>query len=264
VTPLFRLDDRAKPSPSLARHAIPPVTVVLAWSLYATRHASPFVAMCIVAVGLLVFTGAEVLAGTSRDTYDRAALALQARGRSKELAARLERAFAFRLFGAPGEKASRWGAALAASGQREEAARAWGRALAGYPNAVVPRAIALGFAHAAYEAGWNRDAARAYRALMESDAGLPRVRARLAHTLARLGEDLEEADTLLTTAEASEDAVETKVARAAWLAASKRSAEARAIAQAIPREDVPAFLADEVATLRGPKAKAAAKKKSRA
>lgn len=243
------------------RHALLPATVVVAWALYYTRHAPPFVAMCIVGVGMIVFGWANVIANGSRDAYDRASLALQARGRGKELAPRLERAVPFRLFGAPAEKASRWGAALAAAGRSEDAARAWARSIAGYPNAVVPKAIALGFAHAAYEAGWNRDAARAYRALMERDASLPRVRARLAHSLARLGEDLEEADALLRAAESTEDAAETKVARAAWLAASGRGSEARAIVLGIAEGDVPAFLEAEVAALRARGGKAGTKKK---
>jgi hypothetical protein len=255
-TPLFRIDDRARPSPSLARFALGPVSLVLAFGLYYGAHVSQFAAMCIVGVGLISFQWAAVLANASRDAYDRSAVGLLARGRGAELAARLEAAVPFRLFGAKAEQQARRGAALAAAGRTLEAANAWADSLAGYPGGVVPRAVALGFAGAAFEAGWNRDASRAYRALVDSDPEVPRVRARLAHSLARLGEDLDEASALLDAAERGSNEPELVIARAAWLFASKRPKSARAKLEGITA--VPPYLEAEVARMRArPKKKKA-------
>lgn len=213
-TPLFRIDDRARPSPSLARFALGPVSLVVAFGLYYGAHVSQFIAMCIAGVGLISFQWASVLANASRDAYDRAAVALWSKGRERELGARLEAAIPFRLFGAASERAARRGAVLSVAGKAEDAAKAWASAVAGYSGGAVPRAVALGFANAAFDAGWDRDASRAYRALYDNDPELPRVRVRLAHTLARLGEDLEEAEALLASA-AKNESEDTEAARAA-------------------------------------------------
>jgi hypothetical protein len=153
------------------------------------------------------------------------------------------------MFGPKAERAARRGAALGAAGDTLASAHAWADAVSSHAGGVVPRAVALGFAGAAFEAGWNRDASRAYRALYESDPEVPRVRARLAHSLARLGEDLDEAATLLDAAErgGSRD-VELLIARAAWLAASKRPKSARAKLEGL--DAIPAHLEAEVARLR--------------
>jgi hypothetical protein len=203
-TPLFRIDDRARPSPSLARFALGPVSLVAAFGLFYGGHISQFAAMCIAGVGLISFQWANVLAGSSRDAYDRAAVALLSKGRAKDLGARLQAALPFRLFGAAAEWSARRGAVLAAEGSPEPAAKAWAEAVAGYRGGAVPRSVALGFASAAFDAGWDRDASRAYRALYQTDPDLPRVRTRLAHALARLGEDLDEAETLLAVEAKSE------------------------------------------------------------
>ena len=248
-TPLFQIDDRARPSPSLARFALGPVSLVVSFALYYGAHVSQLAAMCIVGAGLVAFQWASVLANASRDSYDRAAVALLAKGRAEGLRARLHAAIPFRLFGALAERAARRGAALSATDRTLEAANAWADAVGGYPGGAVPRAVAIGFAGAAFEAGWNRDASRAYRALFESDPELPRVRTRLAHALTRLGEDLEEADALLIAAERSPRAdVELTIARAAWLAAMKKPKSARAKLEGI--EGVPAYLRGEVEKLR--------------
>lgn len=249
-TPLFRLDDRARPAPSLARFALGPSSLVLAFALFYGGHVSQLAAMCIVGAGLISFQWASVIANASRDAYDRAAVGLLAKGKASELGARLETAYAFRVFGPSAERAARRGAVLSAAGKYPEAAKEWARAIAGYASDVVPRAVGLGFASAAFEAGWNRDASRAYRALFDGDPDLPRVRMRLAHALARLGEDLEEADALLTTEEKTrkQDDVELRVARAAWLAASKKPKAAREKLEGLG--EVPGFLAAEVDALR--------------
>jgi hypothetical protein len=249
TTPLFTLDDRARPSPSLARFALGPVSLVIASVLLYGNLAPRFVAMCIVGAGLIAFQWASVLANGARDAYDRAAVAALAKGKGNELLAKLDGALAFRLFGPRAEWNARRGAALAAAGKTKEAADAWADALAGYPAARIPRSIALGFAAAAFEAGWSRDASRAYRTLFESDPELPRVRTRLAHALARLGEDLEESDALLAVEEKKAKVdVETTVARAAWLAASKKPKAARAKLEGL--DEIPPHLEAEVAALR--------------
>ncbi len=231
------------------RFAFGPVSLVIAFGLYYGAHASQLVVMCIVGVGLISFQWANVLANASRDAYDRAALVLVANGRGDQLGARLDAAVPFRLFGAAAERAARRGAALSALGRYEDAAKAWAEAVAGYSGGVVPPLVAVGFAGAAFEAGWDRDASRAYRALLENNPELPRVRTRLAHALARLGEDLDEADELLTAAERSaREDVELTIARAAWLAAKKRPKAARAKIAAVKAE--PPYLAKEVAKLR--------------
>lgn len=221
-TPLFRIDDRARPAPALGRFAIGPVSLVLAFGLYYGQVISQLVAMCIVGAGLVGFQWANVLANASRDAYDRAVVALMAKGNEKALRARLEAAIPFRLFGAAGEQAARLGAVLTAEGKAEEAAKAWAKAVAGYAGGAVPRAVALGFASAAFDAGWDRDASRAYRALYDNDPELPRVRVRLAHALARLGEDLDEVETLLA-AEAKNESDDARAARDALAEARKPS-----------------------------------------
>lgn len=215
-TPLFRIDDRARPSPSLARFALGPVSLVVAFGLYYGGFVGQLPAMCIVGAGLVAFQWASVLANGSRDAYDRAAIGLLSRGKASELGARLEAALPFRIFGPAAEHAARLGAVQSALGQKEEAARSWAKAVAGYRGGAVPRAVALGFAGAALDAGWSRDASRAYRALFDGDPDLPRVRVRLARSLAALGEDLDEVDALLAAEERhGGDAGEIAAARAA-------------------------------------------------
>lgn len=273
TTPLFQIDDRAKPSPSLARFALGPVSLVVAFALYYGGHASQLVTMVIVGVGLIAFQWASVLANASRDAYDRAAVLMQSKGRGGSLRARLDAALPFLLFGTTAEKAARRGAVLSGEGKYELAAKSWAEAVAGYPGGKVPRAVALGFASAAFEAGWNRDAARVYRSLFETDPELPRVRTRLAHALARLGEDLDEAGELLTVEEKVEEKkgradVELAVARAAWLGARRKPKSARTKLDG--QVGIPGYLDGEVAALREkkgssrpPAAEAAPVKKSR-
>lgn len=201
MSPLFRIDDRARPTPSLVRFALGPISLVVAFALYAGGHVSQLAAMCIVGAGLLSFQAAQLASDSSRDAYDRAAVPFLAREDARGLGTRLEKAFAFRVFGSTGERAAREAAVLVLAGDREPAAKAWARAVAGYGSGVVPRSVALGFASAALEAGWDRDAARAYRALYDADPELPLVRARLALSLARLGEDADEARALLAIEE---------------------------------------------------------------
>lgn len=202
MSPLFRIDDRARPTPSLARFALGPVSLVVAFGLYSSGQVSQLAAMCIVGAGLLSFQAAQLASDASRAAYDRAAVGYLARKDAKGLGARLEKAFAFRVFGSLGERAAREAAVLALAGDREPAAKAWARAVAGYGVGAVPRVVAMGFASAALDAGWDRDAARAYRALYETDPELPLVRARLALALARLGEETDEVRALLATEEA--------------------------------------------------------------
>jgi hypothetical protein len=224
-TPLFRIDDRARPSPSLARFALGPVSLVIAFGLYYGQYISQLAAMIVVGAGLIGFRLVELLSNDARDAYDRAAVGLMAKGHERELGARFRAARAFRLFGTKAERSAREAAVLTAEGKKEEAAKAWASAVAGYANGVVPRSIALGFAGAAFDAGWDRDASRAYRALFEGDPELPRVRLRLAHALAKLGEDLEEVETLLAAEEKhGGDAAEIAEVRAA---AKKASAPAK-------------------------------------
>ncbi len=257
--PFIRIDDRAVPGPSLGRQAILPITLVLAFGLYFLARVPPLGAMCVMGAGLILFTWAPILARDSRDAYDRAALALLTRGKGAEIAARLTSAWGLRAFGPPGELAARRGAAHAGSSHWKEAADAWREAIRAYPKGM-PRAVALGFSHAAFEAGRDRDAIAGYRVLLERDAALPRVKVRLAHALARLGEDLDEADACLTAAESGAEgkAPATLIARAAWLAARGRKKEARAHLESL--SDVPAHLEAEVAKLR---ARPVSKKKAR-
>lgn len=249
TTPLFRIDDRARPAPALARFALGPTSLVIAFGLFYGGYISQFAAMCIVGAGLIAFQWANVLSNGSRAAYDRAAVTLMAKGKESELGARLQSAIPFRLFGSSAEWSARRGAVLTAAGKYEEAAVAWALSVAGYTRGMVPRSVALGFASAAFEAGWNRDSSRAYRSLFEGDPELPRVRLRLAHALARLGEDLDEADGLLDAEEKRKrDDVELTIARAVWLAATNKPKAARAKLSGIV--DVPAALKDEVDGLR--------------
>jgi tetratricopeptide (TPR) repeat protein len=239
----------------MRRQAILPITFVIAFALYFLARVPPLGAMCVMGAGLVFYTWAPILARDARDAYDRAALALLTKGKGAELRARLDGAWMFRAFAPPGEIAARRGAALAGSARWKDAAAAWREAVLAYPKGT-PRAVALGFAHGAFEGGRDGDAVAGYRALLERDPGLPRVKVRLAHALARLGEQLDEADALLTAAESGGEAKSSEVviARAAWLAAQGRKKEARASLATLT--DIPAHLVDEVAALR-----AAAKKK---
>lgn len=221
-TPLFRIDDRARPTPSLARFALGPISLVIAFALFYGGYAPQLVVMCIVGLGLIAFQWASVLANASRDAYDRAAVTLMSKGEAKALRARLHAATFFRWFAPPAELAARRGAVAASLGESEEAAKQWKNAVTAYPRGVVPRSVAVGFAGAAFAAGWDRDAMRAYRALYEGDPELPKVRVRLAHALAKLGEDQEEAESLLAAAEKGAPDDEIAVARAALKNAGKK------------------------------------------
>ncbi len=247
--PFIRIDDAAPSTPSLRRQAILPITLVVAFGLHALAGVPWPFPICAMAAGLVLFTWAPILAKDGREAYDRAALGLLAKGRGAELVGRFAAARAFRAFGAPGYVAARRGAALAGALRWREAADAWGEAIRAYPQGM-PRAVALGFSHASFEAGRYRDAMAGYRVLLDRDAGLPRVKVRLAHALARLGEDLDEADALLTAAESGAEAgaPDTVIARAAWLAARSRKKAARAALAKLDR--VPPHLEAEVAELR--------------
>jgi Tfp pilus assembly protein PilF len=126
--------------------------------------------------------------------FDRDVVQLLARGERAGLDARYRRALGMRLFAAPAIVAERRGLCAAEVGSPERARAAYHDALEGYGPGEAPLSVRLGLAHACYALGDDEEAIRNYRAVAKESGGLPRVTQSFAHSLARRGEDLEEAE----------------------------------------------------------------------
>jgi hypothetical protein len=225
-----------------------PVSVLLSAALLYGAH-WPFPRVLAVAVAFLaLYLAAPWLARRSRDAFDRDALALRARPapRGPLLEARLARAWALRLFGAPADVHARRAMIAEESGQPRAAREHYRRALDAWEG-EAPLATLAGYARAAYECGDDVEAVVALQKLLDRQASLPRVHLRLAHATIRAGLPDERVDAWLEHAarEARDGGERAEVARVRALLALARDDEAAAIrarAEApIPEDASPAL-----------------------
>jgi len=239
----------ADPAPSLTRHALIPISVVLCFALvYVWRVEIWWIA----AVGLpaiALYLAAPRLGRASMARFDRDALRLLAADREGELPARYARAVWMRLFAPPAAVAARRGLVAAETGEAYRARAAYRDAIAAYPEDRAPVAARLGYAHACYQSGDDAEAIRAYREILKRDGTFPSLERRLAASLAREGVDLDDAERLADAAHEQSPDDEAKLVRALVLAARGRRGPARKLLkQARDAEELEA-LREEVETM---------------
>lgn len=194
----------AAPQSSHVRHALLPLSLVASFVMVYVLELPPAWILAVSGPIVALYLYAPTWGRKSREAFDRDAAKLLMRGRGARLEHRYRRAWGLRLFAAPAEAHARRGQAAAQRGAHRRAASAYRRAHAGYPEGAVPVTVELGLAHASYASGDHHTAARAARAVMRTGAAYPLVALQLAHSLARLGEDLEEAEQMAQRALAEE------------------------------------------------------------
>jgi hypothetical protein len=174
--------------PDGRHHFLVPVSVLVSAALlYGAQWPFPRV-LAVASIFLVLYLAAPWLARRSRDAFDRDALTIRARtgARGPALEARLARAWAFRLLGAPAEVHARRGMIAEEAGQPRAARVHYRRALDAWVG-EPPLAILAGYARAAYECGDDIEAVVALQKLVDRDASLPRLHLRLAHATVRSG-----------------------------------------------------------------------------
>lgn len=185
-----------EPAAALTRHALIPISLVVCFALVYWLRLAPGWVAAVGVPAVALYLLAPILGARSLARFDRDAVQLLASGRAGALRARLARALAMRLFAPPALVAERRGLVAAETGAPDRARAAYRAALAGYPEGRAPVAVRLGLAHACYALGDDREAIRLYRAIRAAEGTFPRLEKRLAHALARRGEDLKEAGRL--------------------------------------------------------------------
>ncbi len=195
------------PVPDGRHHLLIPVSVLTSAVLLYGLHV-PFGGVLVVAGGFLaLYLSAPGLVRRSRDAFDKDALAIRAskaEGRAGKLAARLEQAWALRVFGAPADVHARRGMIADEAKRPREAREHYRRALAAW-DGELPLATLVGYANASYLAGDDVEAVVHFQKVLERGAMLPRLHVRLAHATLRAGLPMESV--------------------AAWLDAAERDAE---------------------------------------
>lgn len=205
------------PAPSLARHALIPLSIVICfWLVYGARLPAWW---ALVVAGPLValYLAAPRIGRASLARFDREAVTLLSRGRTHGLRRRYARALGMRLFAPPALVAERRGLVAAETGRPGPARAAYRAALEAYPEDRAPLGVRLGLAHANFALRDDAEAIRLYRAILREAGSYPRVARNLAHALARRGQDLKEAEALADRAMAEsgdEPSVETLLVRA--------------------------------------------------
>lgn len=217
--PSVRVDPAAQAPPSLLRHALVPLTLLLAaGAYYGLRW--PLAAVVALGAGLmLVQAWIGVWTTASQEALDRALLSLLSSGRAAALVPRVRAAWMFRAFGSPAEVAERFGRAHREAGEAATAQAHYARAIA-LRGGCGSLALVSGLGLSAYDAGDDRVAIDALRAALEAAPDLLEPKRRLAHALVRSGRAAE--------AEALYDAgPDRERVRALGLALAGRGSEAR-------------------------------------
>lgn len=188
---------RVEPPPALTRNALIPGSIALCFVIVYVIELHPGWVFVVGALVSALYLYVPHLGRRSLARFDRDAVQLLARGERAGLEARYRRALGMRLFAAPALVAERRGLVAAEVGSAERARGAYLEALEGYGAGEAPLSVRLGLAHACYSLGDDEEAIRNYRAVVEKSGGLPRVAQRFAHSLARRGEALDEAERMV-------------------------------------------------------------------
>ena len=183
----LRVEPSAVAAPSLRRHALVPLAMLICAGAYYVAGWPLSVVVGLACALLLMQSWIGPWIRTSRERLDRDLLTLIAKGRKAELAPRLSAAWGFRLFGAPGEVEERRGRVLAELGDPVGAQRAYAAALEGYGGAA-PLGVISGLANAAYLAGDDATSIEALRVALEAAPHLGELRRKLGDALARSGD----------------------------------------------------------------------------
>ncbi|GAB4203378.1 MAG: hypothetical protein OHK0013_17460 [Sandaracinaceae bacterium] len=165
-----------------------PVSVLVSAALLYGAHWPFSWVLAVASAFLVLYLAAPSLARRSREAFDRDALAIRAGSQAPGplLEARLSRAWALRLFGAPSDLYARRGMICEETGRPRAARDHYRRALDAWEG-EPPLATLAGYARAAYECGDDVEAVVALQKLLDRGAALPRVHVRLAHATIRSG-----------------------------------------------------------------------------
>lgn len=191
------MQPRVEPPPALTRNALIPGSIALCFVLVYVIEVRPVWVFPVGAAVMALYLLAPHLGKRSLARFDRDVVQLLARGERARLEARYRGALGMRLFAAPALVAERRGLVAAEVGSAERARAAYLDALEGYGPGEAPLSVRLGLAHACYALGDDEEAIRNYRAVVEKSGGLPHVAQRFAHSLARHGEQLDEAERMV-------------------------------------------------------------------
>jgi hypothetical protein len=230
-----------------------PVSVVSCAVLLYGLHV-PYAAVVVVAGSFLaLYLRAPALVAGSREAFDRDALGIRAsegngEGRAQRFAARLESAWALRLFGPPADLHTRRAMIAEEAARPAEAREHYRRALAAW-DGELPLPALLGYANASYLSGDDVEAVVAFQKLLDRGSMLPRVHVRIAHATLRAGLPDDPMEGWLDAAERdAEDALahcEVTLVRALRAAQRGQSQRARELLAAAP-EELHASLRSEV------------------
>ena len=238
-----------EPAPSLTRHALIPLSLVLSFVLVYWVRVAPWWVLVVGIPVVVLYLWAPRIGRASLTRFDRDAVQLLSSGRAGLLRARYSRAIGMRLFAAPALVAERRGLVAVETGAPGRARVAYREALEGYPEDQAPLGVRLGIAHTSFAVGDDVEAIREYRAVLRSSGSYPRVLGNLAHALARRGEDLPEAETLAERALAEAGApppASLLLVRALVHAKRGQRGPARKILKATRGQDADAHLREEV------------------
>jgi tetratricopeptide (TPR) repeat protein len=242
----------AGPVPDGRHHLLIPLSVLLSAALlYGARL--PFGAvLAVAAVFLALYLAAPWLSRRSREAFDRDALAIRARaeGRGPALEARLARAWALRLFGAPADVHARRGMIAEEAGRPRAARDHYKRALEAWQG-EPPLATLAGYARASYECGDDVEAVVSLQKLVDRGTSLPRLHVRLAHATLRAALPTESVGPWLDQAEREahdeNGRAEVALVRALSLAAK---GDAKAARRALEEAPLPDGAPDRLRALR--------------
>jgi|GEM_PF-2446009 len=191
------------PAPALLRHALLPLSIVVALVLYYGARL-PFAAAAGAALPLLLlhaFSASWARASVAR--FDRDVVPLLMRRDPVRLNTRFNRAIGMRLFAAPAIVAERRGLVEAQRGRHRAAREAYREALDGYGTGA-PLAVLVGLAHACFELALTDEAIDAYEKVLARTKTLPLVQRNLAQAYLTRGtrDDAKAARKLLERASA--------------------------------------------------------------
>ncbi|MGE3635532.1 MAG: tetratricopeptide repeat protein, partial [Sandaracinaceae bacterium] len=183
-----------EPAPSLIRHALVPLSLVVCFSLVYLAGSPIIVAVIVGGALLALYLAAPTIGRRSLAAFDREAVRRLAQHRPDTLGSLYARAWGMRLFASPARVAERRGLAAAQAGDHTGARAAYDEAVALYPEGEAPLAVIVGAAHAAYALGQDESAIDLYGQVLAREPSFPKVARRLAHALARSGERLDRAE----------------------------------------------------------------------
>ncbi len=246
--------------PDGRHHVLIPVSVLSCAVLLYGLHV-PYAAVVVVAGSFLaLYLRAPALVARSREAFDRDALGIRAgkgdggKGdggraqRAQRLAARLESAWALRLFGPPADVHTRRAMIAEEAERPAEAREHYRRALAAW-DGELPLPALLGYANASYLSGDDVEAVVTFQKVLDRGSMLPRVHVRIAHATLRAGLPDDPVEGWLDAAERdAEDALahcEVTLVRALRAAQRGQSQRARELLAAAP-EELHASLRSEV------------------